>query len=140
MAALYEADFGHRTAQAALERQLAETEGDPEAAALARTIVAAVVAHRDEIDRLIETHAPLYPVVQLAPIDRALLRGAIGEVLHSATPTRVAVAEWVELARAYSGEPARRLLNGVVGRIVSEESGSPTPQAGDSSPRSGGPP
>ena len=35
-----------------------------------------------------------------------------------ATPARVAIAEWVELARTYSGEPARRLLNGVLGRIA----------------------
>ena len=50
-------------------------------------------------------------------MDRALLRSAIGEVLHSATPARVAIAEWVELARIYSGEPMRRLMNGVLGTI-----------------------
>ena len=54
-------------------------------------------------------------------MDRALLRCAIGEVLHSAaTPTRVAIAEWVELARTYSGDPARRLVNGVLGRVAAE--------------------
>ena len=56
-------------------------------------------------------------------MDRALLRCGIGEVLHSRTPTRVAIAEWVELARIYSGEPVRRLLNGVLGRIAAEEIG-----------------
>ena len=52
-------------------------------------------------------------------MDRALLRCAIGEVLHSPTPARVAIAEWVELARTYSGDPMRRLMNGVLGRIAS---------------------
>ena len=51
-------------------------------------------------------------------MDRALLRSAIGEVLHSGTPARVAIAEWVELARTYSGEPMRRLMNGVLGTIA----------------------
>ena len=51
-------------------------------------------------------------------MDRALLRCAIGEVLHSPTPARVAIAEWVELARTYSGDPMRRLMNGVLGRIA----------------------
>ena len=55
-------------------------------------------------------------------MDRALLRSAIGEVLHSPTPARVAIAEWVELARIYSGDPMRRLMNGVLGRIASEMS------------------
>jgi transcription termination factor NusB len=31
----------------------------------------------------------------------------------------VAIAEWVELARTYSGDPMRRLMNGVLGRIAS---------------------
>jgi transcription termination factor NusB len=41
-------------------------------------------------------------------------------VLHSPTPARVAIAEWVELARSYSGDPMRRLVNGVLGRISAE--------------------
>jgi N utilization substance protein B len=119
LAALFEAEFGQRTADAILERSLAEIEADAGAAALARGLVGDATAHREEIDQLIERYAPQYPVVQLARMDRALLRGAIGEVLHSpATPSRVAIAEWVELARTYSGEPMRRLLNGVVGRIA----------------------
>jgi transcription termination factor NusB len=57
-------------------------------------------------------------------MDRALLRTAISEVLHSATPARVAIAEWVELARIYSGEPMRRLMNGVLGKIATQPGGS----------------
>ena len=127
LASLFEAEFGQRTAPAILERHLAEVESDPLAAVLAREIVSAVVAERDRIDARIERVAPQYPVVQLARIDRAILRGAIGEVLHSATPTRVAIAEWVELARIYSGDPMRRLVNGVLGRIAAEAGGTPSP-------------
>lgn len=127
LAALFEAEFGQRTPAGVLERQLAETESDPTAAALAREIVEAVVAQRDRIDATIERVAPQYPVVQLARMDRAILRGAIGEVLHSATPTRVAIAEWVELARIYSGDPMRRLVNGVLGRIAAEAGGASRP-------------
>lgn len=120
LAAVFEAEFGQRTATAILERQLAETEADPGTAELARELVAAVVEHRPAIDARIEAAAPQYPVVQLARMDRALLRCAIGEVLHSPTPARVAIAEWVELARTYSGDPMRRLMNGVLGRIARE--------------------
>ena len=133
LAAVFEADFGQRTATAVLERHLAELEGDATVADLARHIVAAVVRYRDRIDADIERIAPQYPVVQLARIDRALLRCAIGEVLHSgATPARVAIAEWVELARTYSGDPARRLVNGVLGRLAGETA---TDSAGSSNPR-----
>jgi N utilization substance protein B len=121
LASVFEAEFGQRTPTAILERHLAETEGDPGAADLARRIVAGVVQFRDRIDADIERIAPQYPVVQLARMDRALLRCAVGEVLHSGTtPARVAIAEWVELARTYSGDPARRLTNGILGRIAAE--------------------
>ena len=125
LASVFEAEFGQRTAPAILERHLAESENDPESARLARDLVQAVVEHRDAIDVLIGRIAPQYPVVQLARMDRALLRTAIGEVLHSATtPARVAIAEWVDLARIYSGDPTRRLMNGVLGRVATE-SGAP---------------
>ncbi len=119
LASLFEAEFGQRTAPAVLERHLAETEGDPETARYSRLLVEAAVEHRAEIDARIEAAAPQYPVVTLARMDRVLLRAGICEVLHSpATPARVAIAEWVELARVYGGDPARRLVNGVLGRVA----------------------
>ncbi len=118
LAALFEAEFGQRTASAILERHLAEGAADSATSEFARALVTAVVEDRDQIDALIGRLAPQYPVVQLARMDRTLLRSGIGEVLHSGTPSRVAIAEWVELARTYSGEPARRLVNGVLGRIA----------------------
>ena len=47
LAAIFEADFGQRTAEAILERHLAESERDPVAADLARELVAAVVRYRE---------------------------------------------------------------------------------------------
>ena len=60
----------------------------------------------------------------------------MAELLHSpATPARVAIAEWVEIARTYSGEPARRLLNGVLGRVAREaaDRGPDVPASGSKS-------
>ena len=66
--------------------------------------------------------APTYPVIQLARIDRALLRSGMGELLHCprrrpGSPSR----SGSRLARTYSGEPARRLLNGVLGRVANDD-------------------
>ncbi len=122
--AVFEGDFGQRTARDVLARRIDETAADPVAADHAHILVEAVTRHRDTIDAEIERVAPAYPVVQLARIDRALLRSGMGELLHcAATPTAVAISEWVELARTYSGESARRLLNGVLGRVAREQTG-----------------
>ena len=118
LAAVFEAEFGQRTADAILERHLA-TEADPETVSYARELVSQVARNRDSLDARITAVAPQYPVVSLARMDRALLRCGLCEVLHSpATPARVAIAEWVELARTYSGDPMRRLMNGVLGRVA----------------------
>ena len=74
LAAVFEADFGQRTADAVLERHLAEEERDENASALARELVAAVIGYRDAIDTEIGRRAPQYPVTGLARMDRALLR------------------------------------------------------------------
>jgi transcription antitermination protein NusB len=119
LAAVFEAEFGQVTATTALVRRLADGDIGERAARHARRIVDAVVRYRDSIDALIEEVAPMYPVVQLARIDRALLRCGMGELLHCpTTPARVAISEWVELARTYSGEPTRRLMNGVLGHVA----------------------
>jgi N utilization substance protein B len=125
LAAIFEAEFGQRTPERALERRLEETHPDAEAEAYARELVSMVVRYRADLDQTIAENAPAYPVVQLARMDRALLRLALGELLHSpATPVGVAISEWVELAKNYSGEPAKRLLNGVLGRVAAEVRGS----------------
>jgi len=121
LGAVFEAEFGQRTATAALARRLAEGDIGDRAGTHAARIVEAVVAHRDSIDARLEEVAPTYPVVQLARIDRALLRCGMCELLHCpTTPARVAISEWVELARTYSGEPTRRLMNGVLGRVAQQ--------------------
>ena len=117
---MFESDFGQRTPAAVLDRRIEALPVTEGAKTVARAIVRSVTDHRDRIDTLIGAAAPAFPVVQLGRIDRALLRCALGEMLHSATPTRVVIAEWVALARVYSGEPARRLVNGVLGRIARE--------------------
>ncbi len=51
LVSIFEADFGQHTAEAVLERHLAESEGDRETAAFARLLVSETIADRDAIDR-----------------------------------------------------------------------------------------
>ena len=134
LAAIFEAEFGQRTARVILQRRLADGDVGERAGAHAGRIVEAVVTYRDSIDATIEAVAPQYPVVQLARIDRALLRCGVGELLHCpTTPARVAISEWVELARTYSGEPTRRLMNGALGRVAQQATDSEGTERDDES-------
>jgi N utilization substance protein B len=67
--------------------------------------------------------APEWPVEQMAPVDRNVLRIALWEIGSGRAPVRVAINEAVELARLFSGEASRRMVNGALGTFVS--SGTP---------------
>src|SRR2546423_15063412 len=84
LAAVFEADFGQRTARAVLERHLAEIEGDPGAAELAREVVETVGARRHTIDAKIQEPAPGHPLGRRARSDRGRLRGTAGGGSHAA--------------------------------------------------------
>ena len=114
--ALYEAEFGLRSATAVLERRITSAEIGGTEAAWGRSLLAIAEERRPELDALATRLAPVFPLATMTRIDRSILRCGLGEVLHSraATPAE-AIAAWTDLARTYSGEPARRLVNGVLG-------------------------
>jgi N utilization substance protein B len=86
-----------------------------EQAAYGSRIVRGVVAQRGLIDRVITVIAPEWPVDQMAPVDRNILRIALWEIATVVTPERVAISEAVEMAREFSGESSRRMVNGALG-------------------------
>ena len=123
LTALYEAEFGLRGCSEILERRIAAGEIPAEVAQHARQLVAIVAEHRPSLDAEIERLAPAFPLATMHRIERSLLLGALGEVLHSrAAASSEAIAAWTALARTYSGEPARKLVNGVLGTAYRERS------------------
>ena len=102
----------------ALDR-LADERGVPdEVRAHAAAIVAGASEHRPELDARIAAEAPLIPVPELGRVERAILRGALFEMLYSAaTPAGEPMRDAVSLARIYAGDAARRLVNGVLGSV-----------------------
>jgi transcription antitermination factor NusB len=89
-------------------------------AAYAEECVRAVLAEQPALDKSVARIAPEWPVEQMAPIDRNLLRLALWEIDSGSAPVRVAINEAVELARQFSGEGSRRLVNGALGTYVAE--------------------
>lgn len=88
--------------------------------AYAVRIVSGVRSATPAIDAVIARIAPEWPVENMAPVDRNVLRIAIWEIGAQASPERVAINEAVELAREFSGESARRMVNGALGAYTSE--------------------
>jgi N utilization substance protein B len=116
--ALYEADSSHHQPLEALDRIAQQSRLPREALDFARCLIEGVRTQQDEIDGMIAQAAPTWPVDQLSPVDRNILRLAIGEMLgDNGTPVRVIINEAVELAKRFGSESSARFVNGVLGSI-----------------------
>ncbi len=126
--ALYEWDTVGHDIGSALARQLGRWQFSAEIQALAQELVQGVVSHQGEMDEIIKRFAPVYPVAQLSPIDRNILRLAIFEILyHNKAQVKVAINEAVELAKEFGSDSSSKFINGVLGSVVSELLTGPTP-------------
>ena len=74
---------------------------------------------REKIDKIISKFAPNWPMLQMATVDRNLLRMAIYEiVLSSEAPPKVAINEAVELAKVFGSDSSPKFVNGVLGAVM----------------------
>ncbi|HLG50714.1 MAG TPA: transcription antitermination factor NusB [Chloroflexota bacterium] len=120
MQSLFEADLVGHDPLAVLERNLAEGEAGEVDAAYARQLVAGVVEHRAEIDRILAQAAPLWPLEQMPPVDKNVLRLAIYELLfdNRRVPMKAAINEAVEIAKIFGSDSSSRFVNGVLGTVA----------------------
>lgn len=118
MQALFEMDCVGHDALRVLYRLAEEKNLPEEASAFARELIEGVLKNKERIDSVIQSYAPAWPVAQLSPIDRNILRLAIFEILvDNRVPLKVAINEAVELAKTFSSESASRFVNGVLGSV-----------------------
>lgn len=122
MQVLYEYDLtGHPVGEILADR-LAEEENDEKLESFSRSLVVGVVPLIEKLDALVATHAPEWPMDQVAVIDRNILRIAVWEfAVAEVTPVKVAINEAIELAKIYGSDSSSRFVNGVLGSLVGHQ-------------------
>ncbi len=119
--ALFEVDSVGHDAGETVARLVAEAALPEEGAVFVRELVGGVLTNKDRIDSVIQTFAPAWPVVQLATIDRNILRLAIFEILvNNRVPVKAAINEAVELAKTFGSENSPKFINGVLGTVSAQ--------------------
>ena len=84
-----------------------------------RELVEGVDSMGDELDELIDEQAIDWRLDRIAPLERAILRVALFEILHRPDiPDEVAIDEAVETAKLYCGTQAPAFINGILGGIL----------------------
>lgn len=73
----------------------------------------------DQIDPLISEAAPEWPLEKLNPIDLAILRLAVYElVVDKQAPYKVIIDEAIELAKEFGSATSPGFINGALGKIL----------------------
>ena len=119
--ALYELDLTNHLPAAVLEQRIADAGLPQQGVPFARHLVTGVLKAKEELDGMIQQYAPEWPIEQMAPIDRNILRLALFEFsIDGQTPVKVAINEAVELAKLFGSDSAPRFINGVLGSLAGE--------------------
>ena len=117
---LFQWDFNQKTENAhqLLAFNQKEFATDLDDQGFAEKLLDSIIEKNKELDLLIAAHAPEWPLEQITPLDRNVLRIGIYELKFSPDiPPKVAINEAIELAKTYSGPSAGKFINGVLGSI-----------------------
>ena len=86
-----------------------------------KDMVYGVITYKNDIDKLANSHLNNWTIDRLGNTDQAILRMGIYELLYTDTPKIVSINEAVELAKAYSDDDVRKMINGVLDKIYHGE-------------------
>lgn len=120
---LYEYEFrsqagdGSTDSDKIVARNLARYESMIEDKQFIADLVHGVIATQAELDDKIQPIAPDWPIDQIARVDRTILRMGMYELIHmkDIVPSKVAINEAVELAKAFGSDNSSKFVNGVLG-------------------------
>jgi len=116
--ALFEVDEASHDAVASLERRLQENPVPEAQRTFCRALYYGTLRNLSPLDQAIQQIAPEWPIEQMAPVDRNILRLAAYELLADAsTPPKVTINEAVELAKLFGSDSSARFVNGVLGTL-----------------------
>lgn len=119
---LFSADVRGIALEKSLSEASARADAEPQRPlpwTYAREIVQGIIAHRVEIDELIETYSQGWTLERMPNVDRAIVRIALWEMLYNdEIPLSVAIDEAVEAAKTLSTDDSARFVNGLLGAIA----------------------
>jgi transcription antitermination protein NusB len=92
-----------------------------------RALARLVQRHQPELDELIAAHASGWALDRIAPLERAILRVALAELLYPeevpgerGIPAEGAIDEAVQTAKEFCGADAPAFVNGILGAVLRE--------------------
>jgi N utilization substance protein B len=98
-----------------------------DASEFTRALAYAAADYVEDLDALIERHATGWTVDRIAPLEKAIMRVALLEMLHpdaapgdTPIPAEGAIDEAVETAKTFCGAEAPGFVNGILAAVLRE--------------------
>jgi len=82
-----------------------------------KEIVYGVTTYQTEIDEIANKYLDGWTIDRLGNTDRAIIEMGIYELLYTKTPEIVCINEAIELAKLYSDDAVKKMINGVLDKV-----------------------
>lgn len=86
-----------------------------------KDMVYGVITYQDELDKLANSKMQNWDIKRIDKTGAAILRLALYELKYTDTPFVVVINEAVELAKKYSDDNVRKMINAILDKVVKEE-------------------
>jgi len=85
-----------------------------------KKIVNGVIEKREELDKKANDYLTDWTIDRLDNLGATILRMGLYEILYTDTPDIVVINEAIELAKKYSDDNVKKMINAVLDKIINE--------------------
>ena len=82
-----------------------------------KEVVYGVITYQNDINILANKYLDGWTIDRLGNTDKAILQMAIYELMYTETPDIVCINEAIELAKTYSDDDVRKMINAVLDKV-----------------------
>lgn len=82
-----------------------------------KEIVYGILTYENSINEMANKYLEAWSIDRLGHTDKAIIQIGIYELLYTATPDIVCINEAIELAKSYSDDNVRKMINGVLDKV-----------------------
>ena len=86
-----------------------------------KDITYGVITYQDELDKIANSLMKNWTIDRIDKSGKAILRMALYELKYTDTPEVVVINEAIELAKKYSDDSVRKIINAVLDKMIKNE-------------------
>lgn len=86
-----------------------------------KDIVYGVITHKNEIDEIANKNMNEWSIERIDKTGASILRIGIFELMYTDTPEIVVINEAIELAKKYSDDNVRKIINAILDKLIKEK-------------------